>query len=282
MTPPLRRLALPALVLAAMACLLPGRAGAAPLAADYTVHAAGLTVMQARVLYDLNAPGGGYRMVMQVQLTGLASAFGGGSQQTSVEGRWHGAEPLPQRYRASGIWRGTARQVAMDWEQGVPVIQAMVPANTDREPVSEALRRGSIDGLSALAKLARAVAATGRCEAIAALYDGRRRTDQAVRTIGTEPLALAGGASTTQLRCRIETRLLAGRQLDQDPTEAAKPQYAEAWFAPLGPLGEMVAVRVDLPTRWFGTVRIQLASVAAAPLTGGHPSAPQQLAEQGR
>ncbi len=260
--------------------LAPAAASAAPVAAEYTVHAAGLTLMRARVVYDLDGPGGRYHVTTQVRLTGLASTFGGGEQQTGVEGRWQGAEPRPDRYRAAGTWRGTPRRVAMDWQNGSPVILALEPANTDREPVPEALQRGTIDGLSALAKLARTVAATGRCDAQAALYDGRRRTDQAVRTVGTEALALTGGASTTQLRCRVETRVLAGRHLDQDPAEAAKPQQAEAWFAPIGPGGDWVATRVDLPTRWFGTVRIQLAQVgpAAAPprLTDAPRSAPQQ------
>lgn len=266
--------------------LLPGTAGAAPLAAEYTVQAAGMTLMRAQAVWDLDAPGGAYRLALQVQPSGMLRMLGAGEHSTTVEGRWLGAEPLPQRYRATGTWRGVPRRLVMDWSAaGVPVVQQIEPANDDREPVPEGLQRDTIDGLSAVAKLTRAVIATGRCEAAARMFDGRRRTDQAVRTLGTEPLALAGGSSATQIRCAVESRLLAGRHRDQDPAEAAKPLVAQAWFAPIGPGGVMVPVRVEVPTRWFGAVRIQLVQVAPAPpqgLTSGPGSARQQLAEQRR
>ncbi|MFC7544376.1 hypothetical protein ACFQU2_39970 [Siccirubricoccus deserti] len=75
-----------------------------------------------------------------------------------------------------------------------PRLSAIEPPNeTEREAVPDALQRGTMDALSALAKLTRAVAETGRCDLQAAVYDGRRRADYAAWTLGFAPLP-AGGA----------------------------------------------------------------------------------------
>jgi Protein of unknown function (DUF3108) len=241
------------------------RAAEPPLAARYEVRAAGLTVMRVDALLDLD--GAAYRVVTRVRTTGLAGLFSSSEQVTSAEGRWQGDRPLPRHYRAGGTWRGARREVALDYDAaGAPVLRALEPSEAgEREPVPEPLRRGTTDTLTALARLARAVERTGRCEGEAATYDGRRRLDIIARTEGADLLppqaAFPGGEA---LRCVLESRLVAGRRLEDDPAEAHRPQRAVAWIARVGPGGAMVPVRIEAPSRWFGTLRIELVASGEA------------------
>ncbi len=269
---------LPAALLVALA---PAAVRAEPYVARYEVHAAGMVVMRAAVLLDLDAPGGGYRVMTQVRLTGMAGLLSSGEQLTSAEGRWQGARPEPLRYRVEGTWRGAPRRIVLDYPSpGVPVLRVLVPPNeAEREPVPPDLQRGTMDSLSALAQLTRTVAATGRCDVAAATFDGRRLAEVAVRTQGVDLLPGRPGAPGREaLRCGFESRLVAGRRADQDAEAARRAQPATAWLAQAAPSPWPLPVRIELPSRWFGMIRIELVGVERA----GPGSALQQLAEQGR
>jgi hypothetical protein len=47
---------------------------------------------------------------------------------------------------------------------------------------------------------------------------------------------------------------VAGFRRDQDRAEAGEPQRGTAWIASPYPGAPAIPVRVDIPTRWFGTV----------------------------
>ncbi|WP_052214471.1 DUF3108 domain-containing protein [Belnapia sp. F-4-1] len=243
--------------------LLPAAARAEPLVARYDVHAAGLTVMKLEALLDIDGPN--YLVRTRTQMNGMVGFFARGDQVTSAEGAWRGTEPVPVRYRVNGTWRGDPRVVAMDYTPaGMPVLRAIEPPNTEREPVPAALQAGTVDALSALAKLTRVVARTGRCDTGARVFDGRRRADYAVQTAGQGVLPAEGGFGGPALKCVFEGRLIAGRLDDQDPEEARRPQTADIWFGQPLPGRGPLPVRIELPTRWFGTVRAVLVSVEPA------------------
>ncbi len=251
------------LTLALGLALLPAAARAEPLIARYEVHAAGMTVMKVEALLDIDGPR--YLVRTRVQMNGMAGFFARGDQVTSAEGGWRGTDPVPARYRVSGTWRGDRRVVVMDYTPaGMPVLQAIEPPNTEREPVPAALQANTIDALSALAKLTRVVARTGRCDTGAAVYDGRRRADYTVRTAGQGVLPAEGGFGGPALKCVFESRLLAGRLGDQDAEEARRPQTADIWLGQPLPGHGALPVRVELSSRWFGTIRAVLTSVEPA------------------
>lgn len=258
---------------------MPALAVAAPIAAEYEVHAAGMTVMRIHAIFDLEAPHAAYTVTTRVRMSGLVGVFRGGDQVTSTEGQWEGARALPRRFRTSGTWRGEPREVEMEYASGsTPMLRSLVPANTDREPVPFDMQRGTMDGLSAMAMLTRTVRATGRCDGEAQVFDGRRRATYRSQTIGQDQVLLTGGQRTGALRCAIESRLLVGRRRDQDPQDARRPEAVAAWFASIGPGGTVLPVKVELPSRWYGSVRVTLVKV--------EPAAPgstlQQVAEQRR
>jgi hypothetical protein len=267
----------PALALAAaLALSLPAAtaARAEAVLARYDVRAGGVNVMRAEVLFDLSGPR--YRVQTRVRPVGVARAFAGGGEQVSAtEGSWRGAEPLPRRHRSEGEWRGARRAVLLEYPPGqggggaaAPLLGVLEPPlEPEREPVPEALKRGTVDSLSAVAKLLRAVAQTGRCEGEAPVFDGRRRSDFRAWTESLDELPRGEGAfSGPALRCAFLGRLVAGRHAAQEGREGDRgpPRPVVAWVARPLPDRAAVPVLIELPTRWFGTVRVVLAGAEPA------------------
>jgi hypothetical protein len=251
---------LPVLLAASLAA---APAGAEGIVARYEVSAAGMTVLAIDARFDM-APQG-YRLRLAAETRGVAALLGRSHQVTLSEGGWRDSQAVPLRYQVDGFWRGVLRQVALDYPQpGQPRVLTLQPAlEADREAVPDALRQGTMDGLSALAMLSRTIARTGRCEAEAAVYDGRRRVDYAARTASMDSLPPGAGWSGPALRCAFEGRVQAGFRLDEDRAQAARPQTGHAWMAAVLPGRMPLPVRVEMASRWFGTVRVQLVRVAA-------------------
>lgn len=249
----------------------PSPARAEAVLARYDVRAGGLNVMRVEALFDLSGPR--YRVQTRVRPVGVGAAFGGGGEQVSAtEGAWRGADPLPRRHSSEGEWRGGRRALHLDWTQppggGAPLLRVLEPPlEAEREPVPEALKRGTVDSLSAVAKLLRAVAQTGRCEGEAPVYDGRRRSDFRAWTEGLDELPRGKGAfAGPALRCAFSGRLVAGRHAAQERDDADRPPPPPvvAWVARPLPGRAAVPVLIEVPTRWFGTVRAVLASAEPA------------------
>ncbi|MFT8243237.1 DUF3108 domain-containing protein [Roseomonas sp. BN140053] len=258
---------LPALLLAlgtAGLCSTP--AGAAALQGTYEVRAAGLIVMEVEATVDLDDPQN-YSLETRSRVRGVASVFSSTRMTTRTTGRWNGDRVQPARYLAQGTWRGGERSTVVDYEGDMPVLRQMVPplSEEEREPVPPEAQRGTIDSLSAVAQLLREVRRTGRCEAQAAVYDGRRRTEMRAQTVRWEVLQPSGSAwSGRALHCRFEGRQTAGFRRGDDATDR-RPQEGSAWLAEVQPGTSPVPVRLEVPSPWFGNLVITLVRVGPAP-----------------
>lgn len=230
----------------------PALAGAEPLRAVYGVQAAGMQVMRVEVIFDLSATSH-YRIESSLSFTGMASWFSGGRQMNRVEGVWAGNTARPRRFMGDGVWRGEPRRVVIDYTTGEPVLRVLSPPDDgEREPVPPALQQGTIDSLSALAQLTRNLAETGRCEGSAAIFDGRRRADFRVRTLGRDYLAPWRDAWNGEaVRCGFTGRQIAGFRRS-DSADLREPQEGTAWMASPRPGAPVLPVRVEMPGRWLG------------------------------
>jgi hypothetical protein len=239
--------------LAACLLLLPGLARAQALRATYEVHAAGMVVLEIEARFDIFADG--YRMEMRARTRGIAAVFASGDQTTRVAGVWAGAAAAPADYVSEGTWRGRPRRTVLDWQGGQPRVRELVPPNEEeREPVPEALRLGTVDALSAVAGLSRQVARGQGCALAAPIYDGRRRSDFTAGAGRHELILPWRNAWQGQaLRCDVEGVVVAGFRRDGDDRNTATPQRGTAWIAAPYPGAPPVPVRVDMPSRWFGT-----------------------------
>jgi hypothetical protein len=247
--------------LLACAFLVPAMAAQGePIAATYTVHAAGLTIMELNTTIDITEQG--YSVEFRSRLRGVVSAFGGGQSTTRVEGVWEGNTARPRRYVSEGVWRGEPRRTVVEWPGGQPVIRTMVPPNDEeREPVPETARRDTIDNLSAIAQLIRQVRREGTCNGTARVFDGRRLSEMAAAPQGRDRFPPARDDwSGVALKCAFEGRFLAGFRKGEDLEAARRPQSGVAWLAELQPGLPPLPVRIESANRWFGTVTARLAS----------------------
>lgn len=257
-----------AVALAAASCLSTAPARAEAVLAHYEVRARGVSVMRAEVLFDLSGPR--YAVRTRVRPVGMGAVFAGNGEQVSAtDGSWRGADPLPRRHSSEGEWRGGRRAVLLDYAPpsgGAPTLRVLEPPlEPEREPVPEALKRGTVDGLSAVAKLLRAVAQTGRCEGEAPVFDGRRRSDFRAWTESLDELPRGDGAfAGPALRCAFLGKLVAGRHAAQERDDGRPPRPVVAWVARPLPGRAAVPVLIEMPTRWFGTVRVVLAGAEPA------------------
>jgi len=258
------------LLLGGLLCLPAARAQPAPEQhAGYDIYAVGVPVAVLNTGFALGASD--YRIDLSFRTTGLVGWFYSGHQQSGVAGRWQGDRPAPRRYAGQGVWGGRARQTLIDYADGQPLVRSLVPPNDEeREPVPPALQANSVDALSAVAMLIRRVARTGRCEAEATTFDGRRAVDIAARTVGEEVLPPSTRSIFTgrALRCDFEGRLLAGFLRDGDRVELRRPRHGSAWLAQIEPGAPPIPVRVDFETRWFGPATMYLTETRSGP---GHP-----------
>jgi hypothetical protein len=248
-------------VLALLAALAAGHAHANPVEADYAVSQMGVTVMDVRITID--QAGESYRLATVSRSRGLGRLFLPREQIAEAEGGLRGREVLPARYRTDGEWRGTPRRTLMEFVSGVPRLALLEPPEgPDRIPVPPEATAGTIDSLSALLRLSRDVAETGRCDLQGAIFDGRRRLEWTSRTIGVGPSPVRG-ISGEALRCALESRLVAGFRRSDDPATAGRPRQAEAWLAVLGPGLPPLPLRVEFPSTFLGAFRLDLVRAGA-------------------
>jgi hypothetical protein len=241
--------------------LMTSQACAEPLRALYAVRGGGLQVMQVEAVFDLDTPGR-YAIRANWRTTGMARLFGGALFNGSVEGRLAGGQAQPLHYIVDGTWRGDAKRMVLDYPSGQPVIRQRLPErDPEREPVPEAMTRNTIDQFTAVARLVRLLAETGRCDGKAAVYDGARRVDMQSRTLGREVVpAWSSAWHGEAMRCGFIGRQLAGFKVDDSDRER-EPQEGFAWMAPPRPGDMPIPVRLELPSRIFGAMTVYLMEV---------------------
>lgn len=253
-----RRLAAAALPLAFFA----GPAAAQMAEAHYVVYQAGFRVMEARVTLDFGQRG--YRMVADTRTTGLALLFANSQLRLESEGRWVGHSAAPDRYTAQGARNGQPRRIEIAYRGNQPELLAQVPPDAgERVSVTPEQRRGTVDILSAMARLVREAGATGRCDGAVSVYDGRRRLEWTARTEALGPQIAPAGGPWPQpiLRCAFSTRVVAGFMYGDDPNEIGRPRSGSALLAQVRPDLPPLPVRVEFPYGFLGSLRAELVRI---------------------
>jgi hypothetical protein len=227
--------------------------------ATYHTYAAGLYVANVKAGFGLGP--WSYQVQIAFHTTGLVGFFYRGHQFNTVTGSWDSSQPAPREFYGDGEWRGLHRVTLIDYDRGLPQIRSLVPPNeTERQKVPPDLQANTVDTLSALAELMRNVASSGRCETTVHTYDGRRVTEVAARTVGTETLEQTDRStfSGRALRCDFEGRMLAGFLLGDSDEAHRRPLHGSAWLAEVVPGTVPMPVRMTFETRWFGDATMYL------------------------
>ncbi|MFM7779495.1 MAG: DUF3108 domain-containing protein [Alphaproteobacteria bacterium] len=242
--------------------LMLAQAGSHPAGAAeaiYQVTQTGIPVVEITAQFETRPDG--YWMRSVSRAVGIGRLFAAHEIRSEVEGAWRAEGVAPQRYQAEGNWRGDARRTVMLYREGMPQpLELEPPEGATNEPVPLPARRGAIDGLSAFALMSRTVTQTGRCDLTGPIFDGRRRLDWSSRTIGSVRITHAG-KEIESLQCGLESRLVAGVRIGDDPARATQPRPAMAWLAKVDPRLPPIPIRVEFPSTMFGTMRMELQRV---------------------
>jgi hypothetical protein len=239
-----------------LACAPLGFAPARAAEAIYQVTQTGIPVVEITAQFESRPDG--YWMRSVSRAVGIGRLFAAHEIRSEVEGAWRAEGVAPQRFQAEGNWRGDARRTVMLYREGMPqALELEPPEGITNELVPLPARRGAIDGLSAFALMSRTVAQTGRCDLTGPIFDGRRRLDWSSRTIGSVRVTHAG-KEIEALQCGLESRLVAGVRIGDDPARAKQPRPATAWLATVDPRLPAIPIRVEFASTIFGTMRMEL------------------------
>ncbi len=239
----------------------------------YDGFAHGLLVLKMRAHLTLSAAG--YDGELSFHTAGMVGWMIHDVDDSHVVGQFAASEPgavpdlaRPSRFDDVGNLRGTERITRMTYRGGDPVVEALrPPVEVERKPVPPAVTPKTVDNLSALAMLVRHVAATGRCDGQATLFDGRRLTTLAVRTGGTQALPRTGRSvfAGQALRCDVDGTQLYGFKNTEPEAEQRRPKHGTAWLASVLAHAPPVPVRVVFTNKDLGEVTLYLTSVTPAP-----------------
>ncbi len=228
----------------------------APLVVRYEAYAAGLPV----VAFDFRLDEGdrGYALSGQVRTMGLLRLFYRLDLSTLSQGTIGVADLQPLFHEQALQARGRDRMARLDYPGDGSVATSLVPAEDPGRPKPTLQQIAhTLDPLTALLAIGRAVAQRDRCDGRFAVYDGRRRYDIVLSDDGVERMekspayAYAGEVR----RCAAAAVKIAGFSWDQDYS----PHTTEGrvWFATPRTGAPALPVRIDFGSTWgFVTVRM--------------------------
>lgn len=254
------------LTLLALPCLaaVPAAASAAPVRANYEVYFGGLHVLSAESEFT---PGlESYDLITRARTRGILDVFFDWHGVSRSAGRFEGDRALPDLHTNHG-WRGERqRSVVLEYGPDGQVRSADIEPAPDPDEVTELPEDaglGTVDPLTVVAQLSRAVALVGRCEGDFAVYDGRRRYDLRITDQGTESLPRTDYSifSGEAMRCGVEYAMLGGQR--KDPSKYARTARERVVYVarPLeGGPALPVALKVETD---FGTLMAHITGVQA-------------------
>jgi hypothetical protein len=165
--------------------------------------------------------------------------------ESAADGTVAGGMLSPTRYTTIGQWRGSARSADLRYRDGeIEVAVEPDPASDDRDPVPDALRRNTIDPLSAIVLVNLGNRPDGPCPATAPVFDGRRRYDMRLELVGAEVIEAgsAGTAAGPAIKCLLSVEQIAGYPKSR-PRQTRPP--SEIWFQRLLDDSLWIPVRIS-------------------------------------
>lgn len=250
---------------------------AATLELTYRAYAAGFATLDFTVTLDL-APDR-YGITLAYRTVGPAGFLFPGHATVTAQGTWTDDGAAPRSFASQARWRGRSYDVLIDYPEGAPLVERLVPSETKRrEPVPAAQRRNTIDTASAIALLLDRMAKDGQCRFAVRVFDGRRLMELRAHPAGTADLGVTersffhGSAE----RCDVTGKMLAGFLRSDGSAERRRLTHGVAWFAHPAAGYPLLPVKIAFPGHWFGTSLAYLTAVKTLPTPP--PQKPRHLA----
>jgi len=192
--------------------------------ATFDISIRGLTA--ARLTMTGQADARSYSAAGVLQSAGLLSLVRAIRYDASVTGTVAQGRPVPARYTEKADTGKRKSDAVMDYRAGVPQVKSYSPPRPPRvEEIDPATQGGTVDPLTALFFVVRAVPEAKACNLKLTLFDGRRRSQVTLAAPERDP----SGALT----CAGEYRRLKGFTPDD---MAEKSRFAfRVTYGPAGP-----------------------------------------------
>lgn len=227
------------------------------LTLSYLVAWGHVTLAEAEVSYRQS--GSRYHLVGSGRTRGLLDLLFSWRGRAETEGvvKAGGRQSLVHQHE--GTSKKKTRWTRVAWNGAAPPeTEARPPADPAKvTPVPAASTRGTSDPFTVLLSVLDRLAATGRCDAEAKVWDGRRRYDLSVTHLGVEDLAAdrPWAYEGEAIRCALDYERIGGFWREapgwRDPDDDA-PIRRVIWAAEIAP-DRWVLVRAEMETR-YGTV----------------------------
>jgi len=234
--------------------------------AEYDGYSHGLVTLKMSAQLTLTPTGYSGRLAFHT--AGLVGFMVHVESDSQVSGHFVGDHAVPDGFSSTGVLHGTNRTATIHWKDGSPVIDAIAPPpELERSPVPPDMRAHTIDALSAMATMLREAGQSGHCDGEATIFDGRRVSHLAARTVGHEapPPSQKAHFDQPALRCDFEGQELAGFLKSESEADQRRPRHGIAWLAPLVPNAPLVPERVLFEHKVLGQVTLYLTSVSGLP-----------------
>lgn len=226
----------------------------AGFALTYDVYSGGFRALRLDFEVDVVANGADaprYDTNIKMETSGIIGALFNWRFDATSTGAWRDGNIVPERYRTANVWRGNEREVAIDYEDGVANrVSANPPySEEDMKKVGPDLIPGAIDPTSAVTALVLTSAIRGECRPETAIYDGRRRYDAKMQSIGSRALKTSSFApfSGEAEGCKLTFKRIAGFRPDRKRMQNLE---VDVWLANVGVEAGRVPVRLELETPW--------------------------------
>ena len=162
----------------------------------------------------------------------------------------------PSLHETASHWRNGQRGTHLEYAGDGTVAAVVTPAEEPGRPEpplpTPEQTVGTLDPLSAILAINRAIARAGSCAMQVPVFDGRRRYDLVLADDGMEQASTTAGAAPLK-RCGIEVVKIAGFP----EKEAGRPDHGRAWIQAQGEGQPVLPVRIEFDTRW-GPITVRM------------------------
>lgn len=175
--------------------------------------------------------GNGYSAVSRLKTAGVVNSFYEAVIDANSVGLVAGQGLQPQKYDSNTNNEKQNQKVGLTYTAAGIQLSSDPPYNTDRFPVSDEQKRGTLDPLSGLVFSLSGVSqtATKPCGETVRVFDGRRRYDIELTFQGKDKVKTDGGYSGPAIKCTVVYKQLAGFKPNLNKGKSIP--VITAWFA---------------------------------------------------
>jgi hypothetical protein len=252
-----------ALVLLLVLAAPVGQASApAPLALRYEVYARGFPILA--LDFQINETAADYSVSGLIRTIGVVDWIVGFAMHSASWGTIAADQLRPSLHESSSHSpRGGDRRTHLDYAPDGTVAAALIPPAEPGQPSPTAQQTaGTLDPLSAILTIHRAVVRLGSCDIRVPVFDGRRRYDLVLADDGKGLLA-AASTGEEGWHCKVDMVKIAGFAAEHSGTPHSSNE-GEVWIRSPAAGAPPVPLRIDFMTDW-GPLTVQMSPVGPTP-----------------